>query len=235
MLVVAVLVALDPPPRSRAVPRTAVSSPGTGSATLDNARRNRIEPRPAATVDKPKIPPARSVTINGIVSRSDGESTIWVNGHPTEGQTEDGMRATISQFAVIGGGGAGERKASSPQGRSEADLISGNSGALRAAPGPGCTAPTLEPSAAVHADGQEGSAQETISHYARAARNERVKTRKTVTRRLPPMKRRRAMTLAGRLRAGHQKGLALLVLLALLGITAVVLIIRIARKRCGHQ
>jgi hypothetical protein len=43
------------------------------------------------------------------------------------------------------------------------------------------------------------------------------------------------MTLAGRLRAGHQKGLALLVLLALLGITAVVLIIRIARKRCGHQ
>ena len=67
-------------------------------ATLDNARRNRIRAEAlAATVDKkPKIPPARSVTINGIVSRSDGESTIWVNGHPTEGQTEDGMRVTIS-------------------------------------------------------------------------------------------------------------------------------------------
>src|SRR4249920_3593014 len=75
-------------------------------ATLDNARRNRIRAEAlAATVDKkPKIPAARSVTINGIVSRSDGESTIWVNGHPTEGQTEDGMRVTISpgsQSAVV--------------------------------------------------------------------------------------------------------------------------------------
>lgn len=67
-------------------------------AALDNARRNRIRAEAvAATADKkPKIPPARNVTINGIVSRSDGESTIWVNGRPTEGQTDDGMRVTIS-------------------------------------------------------------------------------------------------------------------------------------------
>jgi hypothetical protein len=65
---------------------------------LDNARRNRIRAEAvAATADKrPKIPPARNVTINGIVSRSDGESTIWVNGRPTEGQTDDGMHVTIS-------------------------------------------------------------------------------------------------------------------------------------------
>jgi hypothetical protein len=67
-------------------------------AALDNARRNKIRAQAlATTVDKkPKVPPARSVTINGIVSRSDGESTIWVNGEPTEGRTEDGMRVTVS-------------------------------------------------------------------------------------------------------------------------------------------
>jgi hypothetical protein len=67
-------------------------------AVLDNARRNKIraEALAATPVKKPKIPPAQSVTINGIVSRSDGESTVWVNGRPTEGQTEDGMRVTIS-------------------------------------------------------------------------------------------------------------------------------------------
>jgi len=65
---------------------------------LDNARRNRIraEALAAAADKKPKIPPARSVTINGIVSRSDGESIVWVNGQPTEGETEDGLRVTVS-------------------------------------------------------------------------------------------------------------------------------------------
>jgi hypothetical protein len=67
-------------------------------AVLDNARRNKIraEALAATAAKKPKIPPARSVTINGIVSRSDGESTVWVNGRPIEGQSEDGMRVTIS-------------------------------------------------------------------------------------------------------------------------------------------
>jgi hypothetical protein len=67
-------------------------------AALDNARRNRMRAEAvAATAEKkPRIPPARNVTINGIVSRSDGESTIWVNGRPTEGQTDDGMHVTIS-------------------------------------------------------------------------------------------------------------------------------------------
>jgi hypothetical protein len=75
-------------------------------AALDNARRNKIraEAMVAAAEKKPKIPPAKSVTINGVVSRSDGESTIWVNGRPTEGETEDGMRVVIapgSQSSVV--------------------------------------------------------------------------------------------------------------------------------------
>jgi hypothetical protein len=67
-------------------------------AALDNARRNRIraEALAAAADTKPKVPLAKSVTINGVVSRSDGESTVWVNGRPTDGQTADGMRVVIS-------------------------------------------------------------------------------------------------------------------------------------------
>jgi hypothetical protein len=67
-------------------------------AALDNARRNRIraEAQAAAADKKPKIPLAKSVTINGVITRSDGESTVWVNGRPTDGQTEDGMRVDIS-------------------------------------------------------------------------------------------------------------------------------------------
>lgn len=67
-------------------------------AALDNARRNKIraEAVVAAGSKKPKAPPSRSVTINGVVSRSDGESTIWVNGHATEGETRDGMRVVIA-------------------------------------------------------------------------------------------------------------------------------------------
>jgi hypothetical protein len=67
-------------------------------AALDNARRNRIraEALAAAADKKPKIPAPKSVTINGVVTRSDGESTVWVNGRPTDGETEDGMRVVIA-------------------------------------------------------------------------------------------------------------------------------------------
>jgi len=67
-------------------------------AALDNARRNRVRAAAvaAAADKKPKPPPVQDVTINGVVRRSDGESTIWVNGHPTDGETDDGMRVVAS-------------------------------------------------------------------------------------------------------------------------------------------
>ncbi len=67
-------------------------------AALDNARRNRIraEALAAAADKKPKIPLARTVTINGVVNRSDGEATVWVNGQPTDGETADGMRVVVA-------------------------------------------------------------------------------------------------------------------------------------------
>ena len=67
-------------------------------AALDNARRNRIRAEAlAATAEKkPKIPLSRTVTINGVVNRSDGESTVWINGQPTGGETADGMRVIVT-------------------------------------------------------------------------------------------------------------------------------------------
>lgn len=63
-------------------------------ALLDNARRNKIRAAAVAgaIVKKPKPPAARSVLINGIVKRSDGETIVWVNGKPTDGETPDGMQ-----------------------------------------------------------------------------------------------------------------------------------------------
>ncbi len=145
-------------------------------ATLDNARRNRIRAEAlAATVDKkPKIPPARNVTINGIVSRSDGESTIWVNGRPTEGQTEDGMRVTISpgspSAVVLREPEKGKRVRLKVGQR--ADLLSGRiqeSYEQRRIP---VAPPPSEPSAGEQ--GREGGAPDT-SKSLRASREERAR------------------------------------------------------------
>jgi len=67
-------------------------------AALDNARRNKIrsEAVAAAVVKKPKPPAARSVLINGVVKRSDGETIVWVNGKPVEGETPDGMQFHVA-------------------------------------------------------------------------------------------------------------------------------------------
>jgi hypothetical protein len=148
-------------------------------ATLDNARRNRIRAEAlAATVDKkPKIPPARSVTINGIVSRSDGESTIWVNGRPTEGQTEDGMRVTISpgsQSDVVLREPEKGRRVRLKVGQ-KADLLSGRIQEpyeQRRIPIP--PPPSSEPGPTEHPDGREGSTQRS-SKALRASREERAR------------------------------------------------------------
>jgi len=98
-------------------------------AALDSARRNKIraEAVVAATDKKPKIPPARSVTINGVVTRSDGESTIWINGHATEGETRDGMHVVIapgSNSSVVVREPAGGKHVRVKVGQ-RADLLSG--------------------------------------------------------------------------------------------------------------
>jgi hypothetical protein len=133
-------------------------------AALDNARRNKIraEAMVAAADKKPKIPPAKSVTINGVVNRSDGESTIWVNGQPTEGETEDGMRVIISpgsQSSVVLREPARGKRVRLKVGQ-RADLISGKIEEpyeqRRSVPPPSSSAPAAsEKSSAAKAGSQQ--------------------------------------------------------------------------------
>ena len=56
---------------------------------LDQQRRIAIANanRPAVAkpeAEKPKLPP-RDMTLNGVIRRSDGETTVWVNGKPLHG------------------------------------------------------------------------------------------------------------------------------------------------------
>jgi hypothetical protein len=76
----------------------------TERATLDDARRRNIraEALAAEPAKRPRIPPARIVTLTGVVQRSDGEAYAWVNGKPVEmarGQQRR-MRVTPGQPAV---------------------------------------------------------------------------------------------------------------------------------------
>ena len=66
-------------------------------AALDEARRRNIraEEQAAEASKRPKAPAPRSVEINGLMRRSDGESTVWVNGKPVDGETDDGMRVRL--------------------------------------------------------------------------------------------------------------------------------------------
>lgn len=62
-------------------------------AQLDAGRReaiaNRNRPAPAKAAAAPKAAPPQVVTLHGIVKRSDGESTVWVNGKPLSSHFQD--------------------------------------------------------------------------------------------------------------------------------------------------
>jgi len=67
-------------------------------AALEEARRRNIraEEQAAEASKKPKPDGPRTVTLNGVVRRSDGESMIWVNGKPVESEVNDGMRVRLT-------------------------------------------------------------------------------------------------------------------------------------------
>jgi hypothetical protein len=51
---------------------------------LDHARRQPIEPDAVGDADRQPAPPyAQSMAIEGIVRRSDGQATVWINRTPT--------------------------------------------------------------------------------------------------------------------------------------------------------
>jgi hypothetical protein len=70
---------------------------------LEEARRKNVRTEVQAA-EKPARPAVRNVTVTGVVRRSDGESTVWVNGKPVDGATADGLKVRVTagqQGAVI--------------------------------------------------------------------------------------------------------------------------------------
>jgi len=47
-------------------------------ATLDNARQQKIK----INVETEAPTPPENISVNGVIKRSDGQSTIWINNHP---------------------------------------------------------------------------------------------------------------------------------------------------------
>ncbi|MEO8009524.1 MAG: hypothetical protein ABI728_13535 [Betaproteobacteria bacterium] len=54
-----------------------------------HVRTSQISPASAVRVPQ-------EVTLNGVVTRSDGESTVWVNGRPLDQRPDSGVNATAS-------------------------------------------------------------------------------------------------------------------------------------------
>ena len=68
---------------------------------LDELRRKPPAPPQVAVTTQPEAVPAaptpQYITVNGVVRRSDGNSTVWVNNKPVTGQrSEDGVVVTPS-------------------------------------------------------------------------------------------------------------------------------------------
>lgn len=62
-------------------------------ATLDNLRQQNI---PGS--DKEQAAPAQQyVSVNGVVRRSDGKSTVWLNNRAVSGQRAGGLNVSISK------------------------------------------------------------------------------------------------------------------------------------------
>jgi hypothetical protein len=64
-------------------------------AALD-AGKQVSKPRTVRTVRAVAPRGPRAVTLNGVVTRSDGGTAVWINGHEAGGKTVPGVRASAS-------------------------------------------------------------------------------------------------------------------------------------------
>lgn len=93
-------------------------------ALLDGLRRDQriIEPEPQSVVDiAPEVPMVEQVTIDGVVLRSSGANSAWINGQQVSGgaRTRDGVRVDASAA------GGGQVKITLPSGADTIDLKPG--------------------------------------------------------------------------------------------------------------
>jgi len=81
----------------------AVAEEAIGRLFFTPERRQQLDRRREMnTLDKPQIATDATLTINGIVTRSSGKRTIWINGNP---QPEDGTANDLTVIAQRGNPG----------------------------------------------------------------------------------------------------------------------------------
>ena len=85
-------------------------------AKLDARRQEAIlnanRPTPAPVAEAPKLPRSQVFTLNGIVRRSDGEATMWINGKPVSRPSDAatlGARSIGEDTAGVNLPGSGKR------------------------------------------------------------------------------------------------------------------------------
>jgi hypothetical protein len=67
-------------------------------ATLDNARKQNIRVEIGSDNEQPAAAPVpQNVSVNGLIRRSDGKSTIWLNNRIVNEQQASGMKAAIGK------------------------------------------------------------------------------------------------------------------------------------------
>lgn len=92
-------------------------------ATLDNARKQNIRIEIGTDGSEPQAqaaPVPQNMSVTGLVRRSDGKSTVWVNNHPVGGTSVGGVK--------VAPGKTGDRiKLTAPDGGRSVDLKVGQS------------------------------------------------------------------------------------------------------------
>jgi len=56
------------------------------------AERNFLDAGKSLSKPAPAVPPPRNVMLNGVVTRSDAEHTVWINGRPYHDKSPDGLQ-----------------------------------------------------------------------------------------------------------------------------------------------
>lgn len=88
---------LGPVPARAAIPQD-LTIPGrlfytpTQRAMLNDARLRKLTNHPSTSTVAPILPAPAPVSFDGVITRSDGVATHWVNGRPQVGRSSDKIR-----------------------------------------------------------------------------------------------------------------------------------------------
>src|SRR5471030_1184404 len=66
-------------------------------ATLDNARKQNIRTEIGSDNEQSATPLPQNISVNGVIRRSDGKNTIWLNNRVVSEPQKSGVNATLGR------------------------------------------------------------------------------------------------------------------------------------------